>query len=71
MDYSQKPIVSYSLNSDYFWYEIGDVICIGDGNILYYCFSKDAGDIVAKTRLATEEMFKIAKANRKQSAGRK
>lgn len=71
LDYSQKPIASYSLNSDYFWYEIGDVICIGDGNILYYCFPKDAGDIVAKTRLATEEMFKIAKANRKQSAGRK
>lgn len=70
LDYKQKPIASYSLYSDYFWYEIGDVICIGDGNVLYYCFPKDAGDIVAKTRLATEEMFKLAKENRKRNAER-
>lgn len=65
LDYWQKPLASYSLYSDYFWYEIGDVICIGDANVLYYCFPKNAGDIVAKTRLATEEMYKIAKQNKK------
>ncbi len=61
LDYKQKPIVSYSLYSDYFWYEIGDVICIGDNKVLYYCFPKEAGDIVAKTRLAAEEMYKLAR----------
>ncbi len=61
LDYKQKPTASYSLYSDYYWYEIGDVICIGDNKALYYCFPKDAGDIVAKTRLATEELYKLAR----------
>lgn len=65
LDYYQKPLASYSLYSDYFWYEIGDVICIGDTHVLYYCFPKDCGDVVAKTRLATEELYKIAKQNKK------
>lgn len=64
LDYRQKPSASYSLYSDYYWYEIGDVICIGDANVLYYCFPKNCGDIVAKTRLATEELFKITKQKR-------
>ena len=65
LDYYQKPLASYSLYSDYFWYEVGDVICIGDANVLYYCFPKNCGDIVAKTRLATEELYKMAKKNKK------
>ena len=65
LDYSQKATASYSLYADYYWYEIGDVICIGDNKISYYCFPKVAGDIVAKTRLATEEMYKMAKEARK------
>ncbi len=65
LDYVQKPLASYSLYSDYYWYEIGDVICIGDANVLYYCFPKNCGDIVAKTRLATEEIYKLAKKNQK------
>ncbi len=60
LDYSQKPLASYSLNADYYWYEIGDVICIGNTDALYYCFPKNCGDIVAKTRLAAEEMYKLA-----------
>ena len=61
LHYKQPPIFSYSLNSDYFWYEIGDVISIGDRNCLYYCFPKDKGISVAKARIATEELYKIAK----------
>lgn len=60
LNYEQKARASYSLYADYFWYEIGDVICIGDNNALYYCFPpKDVP--VAKVRLATEEIFKIEK----------
>lgn len=59
LDFSIPPSASYSLYSDYFWYEIGDVICIGDSKVLYYCFPKDKKDIVAKTRLATEELYKL------------
>ncbi len=60
LDYSQGPLTSYTLNCDYYWYEIGDVICIGDKDALYYCFPK-GGDVVTKTRLATEELYKLKK----------
>ncbi len=60
LEYTQKPTHSYSLNSDYFWYEIGDVIGIGNKEKLYYCFPKIPHP-VAKTRLATEELYKICK----------
>ena len=59
LDYRQSPTASYSLYSDYFWYELGDMICIGDSHTLYYCFPQEGGDIVAKTRLATEELYKM------------
>ena len=62
IDYVQKPLASYSLYSDYYWYEIGDVICIGNHKILYYCFPKTNSDVVAKARLATEELYKLVKA---------
>ena len=61
LHYVQKPLASYSLYSDYYWYEIGDMICIGDQNTLYYCFPESDGDIVAKTRLAAEELYRIKK----------
>ena len=57
---------TYSLYADYYWYEIGDMICIGDANRQYYCFPKDQkGAIVAKARLATEEIYKLVKGNEK------
>lgn len=61
LDYTQGPLASHSLNADFFWYEIGDVICIGDKDAQYYCFPQDGGDIVTKTRLATEELYKMKK----------
>ena len=64
LHYSQKPQASYGLYSDYYWYEIGDVICIGNQSELYYCFPK-GGDPVAKTRLAAEELYKITRAARR------
>ncbi|MCC2231283.1 1-acyl-sn-glycerol-3-phosphate acyltransferase [Lachnospiraceae bacterium CLA-AA-H215] len=65
LDYRQKPLASYSLYSDYYWYELGDMICIGNPDVLYYCFPKNSGDIVAKTRLAAEELYKIKKEEKK------
>ncbi len=66
LDYRQEPLASYSLYSDFYWYEIGDVISIGDGHTQYYCFPQDSGDIVAKARLAAEELYKLVK---RQNAG--
>ncbi len=60
LTYRQSPKASYGLYADYFWYEIGDVICIGDKNALYYCFPP-AGVPVAKARLAAEELYKLSR----------
>ena len=64
LDYTQGPLACYSLYSDYFWYEIGDMICIGNNDVLYYCFPQNCGDVVAKTRLAAEELYKLKKRRR-------
>lgn len=61
LQYSQGPLACYSLNADYYWYEIADVISIGNKDALYYCFPKGDADVVAKTRLAAEELYKLKK----------
>ena len=60
LDYTHKPQSCYGLYADYYWYEIADTICIGNNDVLYYCFPK-GGDPVAKTRLAVEELYKLKK----------
>ena len=67
LSYTQKPQACYGLYADYYWYELGDIICIGSNERLYYCFPK-GGDVVARTRLAAEEMYKLYK-TRRRSAG--
>ena len=62
LHYHHAPGASYSLYSDYYWYELGDMICIGDNKALYYCFPLEGGDVVAKTRLAAEELYKLRRA---------
>ena len=60
LDYTQKPMAHYSLYADYYWYELGDVICVGDTEVHYFCFPpKDVS--VAKIRLMAEEMYKLYK----------
>ena len=69
LHYEQKPRASHTLNADFYWYCIGDVIGIGNRDCLYYCFPKPVdGKIppVAKARLAAEELYKIAMENRRK-----
>ena len=61
LDYRHAPEASYSLYSDYYWYELGDMICIGNRDALYYCFPEAPGDVVAKTRLAAEELYQMTR----------
>ncbi len=61
LDYTHSPTAAYSLNADFFWYELGDIICIGNRERLYYCFPKEKIS-VTKARLATEEIYKMKKA---------
>ena len=62
-EYLQSPRAHYSLYADYYWYELGDVICLGDTDVHYFCFPPE-GVSVAKIRLAAEEMYKLYKARR-------
>lgn len=66
LDYTQSPICSHTLYSDYFWYEIGDVIGIGDTEYSYFCFPKENVS-VTKVRLATEELYKMKKQRKRIS----
>ncbi|MBP3313620.1 MAG: 1-acyl-sn-glycerol-3-phosphate acyltransferase [Oscillospiraceae bacterium] len=60
LDYIQPPTFSHTLYADYYWYEIGDVIGIGNNEFSYFCFPK--GNVsVTKARLATEELYNMKK----------
>ena len=60
LDYSQSALFSHTIYSDYYWYEIGDVIGIGDNEFSYFCFPSENVS-VTKARLATEELYKMKK----------
>ena len=60
LNFTESATASYSVNSDFFWYQLADTVCVGDLNVQYYCFPKAKyGDVVAKERLIAEELFKI------------
>ena len=65
LDYVQKPLSSYTLNSDFYWYKLGDIIGIGNNDILYYCFPKTEKDVVTKARLAAEELYKVIRSEKR------
>ena len=68
LDYIQKPTASHSICADFFWYELGDIVNIGNDKALYFCFPKTEGDIVAKIRLAAEEMYRIQRGSKRRSS---
>ena len=67
LEYVQSPVASHTLYADYYWYEIGDVIGIGNNEFSYFCFPP-ADVSVTKARLATEELYKLLKARRRKKA---
>ena len=65
LDYTQSLVAAHTLYADYYWYEIGDVIGIGNNEFSYFCFP-GADVSVTKARLATEELYKLQKAARRR-----
>ena len=59
LHYEHKPLCAHTVNSDFYYYQMGDVVSFGNHEHLFYCFPKIEGDIVCKTRLAAEEIYKI------------
>jgi hypothetical protein len=64
LNYHQGATATYTINADFFWYQIADTINIGDSNAQYFCFPKSDEVSVFKARLATEELYKLKKAKR-------
>ena len=69
LHYEHKPLCSHTINSDFYFYQIGDVISFGNSEHLFYCFPKTDGDIVCKVRLAAEEIYKIRKHDKEAACG--
>ena len=61
--YGDMGYMGQQIGCDYYWYEIDDVIGIGDNEVHYFLFPKNHAP-VAKVRLATEEMYKLYKAKK-------
>lgn len=59
LDHLHTPQQSHSISSEFYFYEIGDVICLGNHSMMLYCFPETEGDIVTKIRLAAEEQYKM------------
>lgn len=61
INFNKPPLATHTANCDYYWYEIGDVIAIGNEKILYHSFPINQKVPVYKVKLATEEIYKKAK----------
>jgi hypothetical protein len=61
LEHTQRSQSLYTLNSDYYWYSLGDVIGLGNNKAMYYCMPKENTYLVTKARLATEEIFRNLK----------
>lgn len=68
--FAQPPLATHSLNADFYWYTISDIICIGNKDILYYCFTNDKVSVF-KARLAAEEIYRLKRAERRINKTRK
>ena len=60
LDFRRYPLDNYSVASDLYWYEKGDMISIGDTEKVFYCFPIEKCDVVAKVRMATEYIYRRA-----------
>ena len=69
LHYEHKPLCAHTVNSDFFFYQIGDVVSFGNNDHLFYCFPKTEGDIVCKIRFAAEEIYKIRRHDKDAACG--
>ena len=64
IDYRQSSDTMYTCEAIPYWYQIDDVIGLGDKRALYYAFPTEQKEVVGKVKLATEEIFKIITAQK-------
>ena len=61
LDYQQTSQSMYTCEATPYWYEIDDVIGMGNNKVLYFAFPTEQKEVVGKVKLAVEEIFKILK----------
>lgn len=61
IDFKTSALDNYSLASDIFWYEKGDMISIGDDDKIFYLFPEEGYNVVSKARFATEKIYRMEK----------
>ena len=59
IDYRQSSKSMYTCEATPYWYEIDDVIGMGNSQALYFAFPTEHREVVGKVKLAVEEIFKI------------
>lgn len=61
IDFRTSALDNYSLASDIYWYEKGDMISIGDDDRIFYLFPKEGYNVVSKARFAQEKIYRMEK----------
>lgn len=59
IDYRQSSKSAYTCEAAFYWYQLGDVIGMGNNRALYFAMPKVDTHVVGKARLAAEEIFKV------------
>ncbi|MDY2724635.1 MAG: hypothetical protein SOV25_03500, partial [Candidatus Onthovivens sp.] len=54
------PIELYNMYTEFDWFEVGDMVSIGNSEVLYDCILKNYDVSVLKLRMACQELYKIA-----------
>ena len=71
LDYHQNSKSMYTCEAIPYWYEIDDVIGLGNSKALYFAFPKEHKEVVGKVKLAVEEGFKIIKEQKEANKAEK
>ena len=59
IDHRQSSKSMYTCEATPYWYEIDDVIGMGNNRALYFAFPTERKEVVGKVKLAVEEIYKI------------
>jgi hypothetical protein len=64
IDYRQSSKSMYTCEAIPYWYQIDDVIGMGNSKVLYFAFPTEQKEVVGKVKLAVEEIYKILREER-------
>ena len=66
IDFYKKSMSMYAIGADLHWTNVGDGICFGDNKVTYLAVPCHDSHLVMKSRLASEEIYKLLKGGNNQ-----